>query len=109
MTKIVKWIKWAAGALIALGIIALILYQLWGKNKQKTQIDQKIEELKANDHKTEEDMAELEKLNKQSADIQKDIEGINEAYKGRLGDLEKPKPPKPGDAGKAADGFNKVW
>lgn len=110
LKTILKYVRWISGAIIALGVLIFIAYQLWGKSKKKDQIEQRIQELTANTQKTEADTKELERLNVESDQIQADIASITQVYTEKLKDLEKPKdPPKPGDAGKAADEFGKVW
>lgn len=109
MSKIISYLKWIASAIIALGVLALIAYEMWGKNKQKAQVDQRIQELNAIEQKTEADKQELEQLNQQSVQIQTEIEATTQRYAEKLKDLDKPKEDKPGDAGRAADDFQKNW
>ncbi len=108
MTKVLTWLKWIGGAIIALGVIALIFYQMWGKNKKKGEIDHKIEKIKDIEHKTEQDRQELDRLTKESDELKGSIEETAKKYADALKKLEK-KEDRPGDAGKAADDFNKVW
>jgi len=109
--KIWKYAKWIGGAIIALGILALIVYQMWGKNKKKGEIDQKIKEIERIENKTAEDRQELDRLTKESDEIKKDIDDTAKRYAEKLKDLQKPKPPNQpaGDGGKAGDGLNQIW
>lgn len=108
MSTIWKWVKWVGAAIVAIGVLILIYSSMSGKSKQKDQIDAKIEELNAIEHRTEEQKQELADLQDQATAIAQDIEMANRKAAEALAALGKKKE-EPGDAGKASDDLTNNW
>ena len=103
-TKKLFWILFVIAGLIFLAKI------LSGKNKQKEEIDKKIEEINSIETKTEADLQKLKDLEKEKKDIEKDIVDTSNRYQEKLDQIKKkPNDSPPGDAGRSSDDLANAW
>jgi hypothetical protein len=109
MEKIWTWIKIIGAFLLMIGAAIVGVFLFGGKSKTK-EIDAKIAEVEAIEHKTEADLQRLKELREEKTRIEQGIQDTADEFGGKLGANEaRPDEPKPGDAGRSGDAMNDAW
>lgn len=101
-TKKLFWLLFVVAALI------FIAKSMRDKNQKKSNINEKLAELKAIENKTEADKRAIEKLEQEAAGVEDEIVDITKKYENKLKKLHE-KPPKDGDASRSYDDMKNNW
>jgi hypothetical protein len=108
VTKIWFWTKKLGWLFLIIGGMAITLIAIRRKMKEKDTINSQLNDAKAIENKTDEDLQKIKELEKQRDSAEQDIVDITSKYKKKVDDL-KSKPEQPGDAGKSYDDLKKNW
>jgi uncharacterized protein YoxC len=110
ITSIIKWLKIIGLAIMAIGAAVFVISAMRNKTKEKESIDQKIQEIKNLEVRTDADIAKLKDLHEERAKIEEGIQNTSNVYTEKIKELmKKPDEPKKGDAAKSADNMKDVW
>lgn len=110
VTRIWFWTKKLFWVLFVIAGLIFIAKALRSKTKEKEAVVKKIEKIKVIEQKTEADLLELKKLEKEKEGKEQEIVEITKRFNAKVDIIKStPDTPKPGAAAKSSDDLTNSW